>query len=84
MSDMTRKDAGAGLPKLVVTIEMDLTTSLVTVETNVHDPSVMLRLVGQGMHIWSDNEMKSRVSRQQSAQPGSVKRPLMLPGRRGD
>lgn len=74
MSDPTRKDAGQGVNKLFILIELDLDTSLTTVETNIHDPAVMLRVNGQGMHIWADNKMKQ----QAAALAANGKRPLVM------
>lgn len=82
MGDPTRKDNGAGTDKLFVTIELDLTTSLSTIETNVADPAVMMRVIGQGMQVWSDDRMK-KIAEAMKASAG--KRPLVLvPNRDGN
>jgi len=80
MGDPTRIDNGANQKKLAVTIEMDLSTSLVTVETNVADSAVLLRLIGQGMHIWADNQMKVKAEAMQKYS----KRPFALPKQGGN
>lgn len=72
--DPTRKDGGQSVNKLFILIELDLDTSMTTVETNIHDPSVMLRVNGQGMHIWADNKMKQ----QAAALAANGKRPLVM------
>jgi len=76
MGDPTRRDAGKGANKLFILIELDLDTSMTTVETNIHDPAVMLRVNGQGMHIWADNLMKKTAAALAGAANG--KRPLVL------
>lgn len=76
--DPTRKDAGKAANKLYVTVELDLGTELTTIESNIRDPAVMLRIIGQGMHIWSSDHMKKVAT---ALQPANGKRPplLMIP-----
>lgn len=54
MSNPTRTDA----EQLFVTIAVDPETSNVTVKTNIHNPAVMLRVLGQAMHVWADDMMR--------------------------
>lgn len=74
MGDPTRTDNGKTATKLYVLIELDLTTNLTTIESNIHDPSVMLRVNGQGMHIWADDRMK----KQAALVAAASKRPLVM------
>lgn len=57
MSNPTRVDA----EQLFVTVAVDPETSNVTVKTNIHNPAVMLRVLGQAMHVWADDQMRKGI-----------------------
>jgi len=64
-------------PKLFIHMELDLTTQTAAVETNIIDPSVMLRVLGQSMHIWANDKMEKQVAA--IANNGGRRLPVILP-----
>lgn len=77
MSNPTRIDA----EQLFVTIGIDPETSNAVVKTNIHDPAVMLRVIGQAMSVWADDIMRKRIEAAQSAQ-SRIHVPSMMPLRK--
>lgn len=78
MSDPTRKDGGVGPDQLFVSIAVDSATSNVTVETNIHNAAVMLRVLGQAMHVWADDLMRKGLEAAQRR----VHLPTLVPPRK--
>lgn len=67
-------------PKLFLRIELDLATQLTTIETNVTDPAVLMRLIGQGMHVWANDRINKQL--EAIASNGGKRVPILLPKRR--
>lgn len=65
MANPTRKDAGLSREALFVSISVDPETSNVTVETNIHNAAVMLRVLGQASHVWADDHMRKALDASQ-------------------
>lgn len=67
-------------PKLTIRIELDLATQVTSIETNVTDPTVLMRLIGQGMHIWANDRLAKQL--EAIASNGGKRVSVMLPPRR--